>query len=56
MYAKLAQKAKLGRLSDSTLSNYGRCIAKISVHFMCPAHDMEEEQINGYLQFLVTEV
>lgn len=54
MYAKLEQKVKLGGLSDSTLTNYGRCIAKISVHFKCPAHELEEEQINGYLQHLLT--
>lgn len=55
MYAKLEQKVQLGGLSDSTLTNYGRCIAKISVHFQCPANELEEEQINGYLQFLLTD-
>ena len=54
MYAKLEQKVQLGGLSESTLNNYGRCIAKISVHFDCPAHLLEEEQINGYLQYLLT--
>ncbi len=54
MYAKLEQKVQLGGLSESTLHNYGRCIAKVSVHFDCPAHELEEEQINGYLQHLLT--
>jgi site-specific recombinase XerD len=54
MYAKLEQKVQLGGLSKSTLKNYGRCIAKISVHFNCAASELEEEQINGYLQFLLT--
>ncbi len=54
MYAKLEQKVKLSGLSDSTLTNYGRCLARISVHFNCPAHVLEEEQImdtyNSYSQ------
>jgi hypothetical protein len=28
MYAKLEQKVVLGGISESTLTNYGRCIAK----------------------------
>ncbi len=55
MYARLEQKVQLGGLSESTLKHYGRCIAKISVHFVCPAHELEEEQINGYLQSLLTK-
>ncbi len=54
MYERLEQKVVLGGLSESTLNNYGRCIAKISVHFGIPAHLLEEEQINGYLQSLLT--
>ncbi len=55
MYQKLEQKVILGGLSNSTLLNYGRCIAKISLHFKTPAIALEEEQINGYLQFLLTK-
>jgi len=53
MFAKLEQKVILGGLSNSTLLNYGRCIAKISLHFHCVATELEEEQINGYLQHLL---
>ncbi len=53
MYTKLEQKVTLGGLSESTLGNYGRCIAKISLHFGQPAVNLEEEQINGYLFDLV---
>lgn len=53
MYQKLEQKVLLGGLSSSTLLNYGRCIAKISLYFSTPAHLLEEEQINGYLQHLL---
>ena len=54
MYAKLEQKVKLGGLSDLTLTNDGRSIAIISLLFRRPAIVWEEEQINGYLEFLLT--
>jgi len=54
MYALLEQKVILGGLSSSTLLNYGRCIARISLHFSLKATDLEEEQINAYLQELMT--
>ena len=53
MYDRLEQKVVLGGLSSSTLTNYGRCIAKIALHFYCIPTDLEEEQINGYLLGLV---
>lgn len=53
MFEKLEQKVALGGLSNSTLLNYGRCIAKISLHFKTPAHLLEVEQINGYLHHLL---
>jgi len=56
MYKKLEQKVILGGLSNSTLLNYGRCIAKISLHFKVPAIALDEQQINGYLQFLLTNI
>ena len=33
MFQRLEQKVILGGLSSSTLLNYGRCIAKMSLHF-----------------------
>lgn len=53
MYQKLEQKVILGGMSNATLLNYGRCIAKISLHFKCTATELTEEQINGYLQHLL---
>jgi integrase len=53
VYSKLEQKVILGGLSSSTLLNYGRCIAKISLHFKSDPTQLEEEQINGYLQYLL---
>jgi hypothetical protein len=35
------------------LLNYGRCIAKISLHFKSIPIHLDEEQINGYLQHLL---
>jgi hypothetical protein len=53
MFAKLEQKVTLGGLSESTLVNYGWCIAKISLYFRRMAIRLDEEQINGYLFRLV---
>ncbi len=53
MYAKLEQNVVFGGLSESTLTNYGRCIAKISLHFKQLAITLDEEQINGYLFDLI---
>ena len=52
MYRQLQQKVELGGLSASTLENYGRCIAKIALHFKALPTELEEIQINGYLQNL----
>lgn len=53
MFERLEQKVMLGGLSNSTLLNYGRCIAKISLHFKSIPIHLDEEQINGYLQHLL---
>ena len=54
MFDKLEQNVLLGGLSQSTLLNYGRCVAKISLYFKCPAIELDKEQIDGYLQHLLT--
>lgn len=53
MYGLMEQKVILGGLSSSTLVNYGRCVARISLHFKMRAIDLTMEQINGYLQELM---
>lgn len=55
MFAKLEQAVQLGGLAPSTLLNYGRCIAKISLYFKRIPTELEAEQIDGYLQFLISE-
>ncbi len=54
MFQRLEQKVLLGGLSNSTLQNYGRCIAKMSIHFKCIPTQLDEEQIDGYLQHLLS--
>ncbi len=43
MFQRLKQKVMLGGLSNSTLLNYGRCIARISLQFKCIPIHLEEE-------------
>ena len=54
MFELLEQKIVLGGLSQATLLNYGRCIARISLHYGQAAIHLDEEQINGFLQGLLT--
>lgn len=49
MFQKLEQKVLLSGLSASTLYNYGRSIAQISLHFRCLPLDLTDETINEYL-------
>ena len=35
MFELLEQKVLLGGLSQATLMNYGRCLARISLHYGC---------------------
>jgi len=49
MYLDLEKAIVLGGHSTSTLKNYGRCIAKIALHFKKSPTLLEDEQINGYL-------
>ncbi len=46
MFQRLEQKVLLGGLSNSTLQNYGRCIAKMSIHFKSIPTQLDEEQID----------
>lgn len=49
MHNKLEQQVKLNGYSSSTLTNYGRSIAKLSLYFGCTPLELEEAQINEYL-------
>ena len=49
MFQKLEQKVILSGLSRSTLYNYGRSIAQISLHFRKPPLELSDQSINEYL-------
>lgn len=49
MQKTLEQQVTLNGYSASTLTNYGRCIAKLSLYFGCTPLELEDEQINEYL-------
>lgn len=53
MFDLLEQKVILGGLAESTYLCYGRCIAKISLHYGKPAIELDETEINGFLQHLL---
>jgi site-specific recombinase XerD len=52
MYEKLEKKVTIGGYSRSTLNNYGRSIAKLSLYFGKSPHEIEDDQINDYLYVL----
>lgn len=49
MQKTLEQQVKLNGYSASTLTNYGRCIAKLPLYFGCTPLELEDDQINEYL-------
>lgn len=49
MQKTLEQQVRLNGYSKSTLTNYGRSIAKISLYFGCTPLELEDGQINEYL-------
>lgn len=51
MYAKWERQIRLNGNSLSTLTNYGRCIAKLALHFQRLPFELEEEEINAYLLY-----
>lgn len=52
MYQDLLRKIRLNGQSESTLRNYGRCIAKLALYFGCSPLEIPDEQINDYLLLL----
>ncbi len=50
MYALWERQIKLNGKSLSALTNYGRCIAKLSLHYKRLPFELEEE-INSYLLY-----
>jgi site-specific recombinase XerD len=52
MYKKLRRSVELAGKSQSTLTNYARCLAHISLRFKCSPLELDEEQIPDYLHVL----
>jgi integrase/recombinase XerD len=52
LYQKLKQHIAITGKSQSTLTNYGRCLAAMSLHFNCSPLDPDREQVLDYLEYL----
>jgi integrase/recombinase XerD len=55
LYLKLKRSVELSGKSQSTLTNYGRCLAHIALHFNCNLLDLDKEQILDYLHLLKSQ-
>ncbi|WZL88750.1 tyrosine-type recombinase/integrase [Salinimicrobium sp. 3283s] len=55
MYRKLKRSVELAGKSQSTLTNYSRCLAHLTLHFKCSPLDLDEEQILDYLHVLKSQ-
>jgi len=51
-YNKLRRHVEITGKSTSTLTNYGRCLSTMALHFNCNPLDLEEDQVLDYLQYL----
>jgi integrase/recombinase XerD len=49
MYDLFQQKISLSGKSSSTLNNYARYVAKLSLHFGCLPTELDPDQVNDYL-------
>ena len=52
MYQQMLTKIRLNGQSESTLRNYGRCIAHLSLYFGTTPLELRDAQINEYLLLL----
>lgn len=55
MYLKLKRSVELSGKSQSTLTNYARCLAHTALHFKCSPLELDEEQILDYLHVLKSQ-
>nr|WP_240338113.1 tyrosine-type recombinase/integrase [Gelidibacter japonicus] len=55
LYQKLKRSVELAGKSQSTLTNYARCLAHIGFHFNCSPLDLDQEQILDYLHVLKSQ-
>lgn len=55
LYSKLKRNIEITGKSQSTLTNYGRCLATMALHFNCSPLALDQEQILDYLHYLKTQ-
>jgi len=55
LYQKLKRSVELAGKSQSTPTNYARCLAHILLHFKCSPLDLDEEQVLDYLHVLKSQ-
>jgi len=55
LYLKLKRNIELSGKSESTLTNYSRCLATMALHFNCSPIELDEEQVLDYLHYLKTQ-
>lgn len=48
----MQRSIELSGKSESTLSNYARCLAILALHFECSPTELDEEQLQDYLLFI----
>lgn len=52
LYGKLKRSVELSGKSQSTLTNYARCLSHIALHFKCSPLELDQEQVLDYLHEL----
>lgn len=51
-YQKLKRSVELSGKSQSTLTNYARCLSHVALHFNCSPLELDSEQVLDYLHHL----
>jgi len=55
LYSKLQRHVEITGKSQSTLTNYGRCLATMSLRYNCNPVDLDSEQVLDYLHYLKSQ-
>jgi site-specific recombinase XerD len=55
LYSKLQRHIEITGKSQSTLTNYSRCLATMTLHFGCNPVELDQEQVLDYLHYLKTQ-
>lgn len=55
LYSKLKRHIEITGKSQSTLTNYSRCLATMALHFNCSPLELDKEQVLDYLHYLKSQ-